>query len=311
MGIDRKTLFKSLGVIKDGPQLSILTEEAFTSRGIDEWQNDNHLTTSFYCSSYPGAERNCRCTPMYRLLNIPQSKPMDAKGVGVVNVGKAVEEIIVESWHKAGMLLSSYPDQIYITDEETWLTGYIDAVLNLLPEYSYVLPVEIKSKKNNVIEYMKVGGQTYDQKHYYQLQSYIQWCRNNHEKRGWDKLGLLPAKGGIIYYVSREDPLNSHQFYVDYDWETCQLAEYNLKQWKESFLNDELPIRPKEWRWTEGECKWNPYKPICKQDYKDGIVNLSQSNAVKFALEQDPSYNLEEIKRRVKERWMFKQLKLF
>jgi hypothetical protein len=121
----------------------------------------------------------------------------------------------------------------------------------------------------------------------------------------------LPAKGGIIYYVSREDPRNTHEFYVKNNPELWLNASTQLKKWREAFLNDELPERPKDWRWTFEPCKWNPYKKLCKADYKEGIVKLSESNAVKFALEQDPSYNIESIKRRVRERWEQKQLNLF
>lgn len=312
MGITRKQLFKSLGVIKEGPQLDKWTEEAYLQEAERNWREDSHFTSSFYCSRFPGAEKNCRCTPLYQLMNIPEKEPMTPKGVGVTEVGSCVEEQIVERWYKAGILLNPYyPKQLYIEDENTWLTGYIDAVLNLIPEYYYVLPVEIKSKKNNVIEYMKVGGQSYDDKHYYQLQAYILWCMRNHKKMGWDKLGLMPAQGGIIYYVSREDPRNTHEFYVEFDPALTLEAEHRLKLWRKQFLNDELPERPKDWRWTEEPCKWNSYKKLCKADYKEGIVKLSESNAVKFALEQDPSYNIENVKRRVQERWQQKQLSLF
>jgi len=89
-----------------------------------------------------------------------------------------------------------------------------------------------------------------------------------------------------------------------------ELAEKIMKECI-NFINDELPPRPKEWRWTEEPCKWNPYKKLCKQDHKDGVVKLSESNAVKFALEHDPSYNIDKIRKRVTDRWQQKQLKLF
>jgi len=312
MAITRKELFKALGAIQDGPVLiDSYTEKAYTDEEIRRWKEEPYQTTSFHCSSYPGSEINCRCYGLYKLLNIPEDKPISAKGIGVMEAGKAVEEQIVERWYKSGILLGGYPEQIYVEDEDTWLTGKIDALLNLLPEYKYVLPVEIKTKKNNVIEYMRVGGQDYDEKHYNQLQSYIAWCRKNHETMGWDKLGLLPAQGGIIYYVSREDPRNTHEFYVNLDEDLIKKAEEQLKLWQEAFLNDELPPRPKEWRWTLEPCKWNPYKRYCKQDYKDGITKLSESAAVKFALEHDSSYNIEKVKERIKERWQQKQLTLF
>src|SRR5574342_643499 len=279
MGITRNELFKSLGVIKEGPQLDLWTEKAYAQEEERKWREEPYFTTSFHCTSFPGAEKNCRCYQLYKLMNIPEDKPVSPKGIGIMTVGKCVEEQIVERWDKAGILLGSSKKQLKIEDENTWLSGYIDAVLDLRPEWNSALPIEIKSKSNKVIEYMKVGGQSYDLKHYYQLQSYLWYCATRHDDFGWDKLGLLPAKGGIIYYVSREDPRNTHEFYVQNDPALWLTALHRLKVWREMFLNDELPERPKEWRWTEEPCKWNPYKKLCKADAKEGIVKLSESNA--------------------------------
>jgi len=312
MGISRRELFKSLGQVKEGPQLDLWTEQAYEQEEERKWRENSYFTSSFHCSSYPGAEQNCRCTPLYKLLNIPEQEPISPKGIGIMEAGKCVEEQIVERWAKMGILLGPQPpNQLYIEDENTWLTGKLDAVLNLIPEYYYVLPVEIKSKANKVIEYMKVGGQSYDEKHYYQLQSYILWCMRNHNHMKWNKLGLMPAQGGMIYYVSREDPRNTHEFYVELDEALVREAEETLKYWKQCFLDDVLPERPKEMRWSTGSCQWNPYKKLCKADYKEGIVKLSESNAVKFALGHNPNYNIEDIKRKVQERWIHKQLELF
>jgi len=313
MGITRKDLFKSLGAIKDGPiELDKWTHRAYKQEEERKWRENDRLTSSFFASSYPGAGKNCRCRALYKLMNIPELEPISPKGIGVMAAGKCVEEQIVERWAKMGILLGpEYPEQLKIEDENTWLSGYIDAVLDLRPDYYYTLPVEIKSKKNNVIEYMKVGGQSYDDQHYYQLQAYIVWCKRNHKKMGWDKLGLMPAKGGIIYYVSREDPRNTHEFYIEFDEGLNRDAEQTMAYWKKCFLNDILPGRPKGWKWLDQPCKWNPYKKLCKADDKEGIVKLSESNAVKFALEHNPSYNIEDIKRRVKERWEQIQLTLF
>jgi hypothetical protein len=172
--------------------------------------------------------------------------------------------------------------------------------------------VEIKSKKDSVIEYMKVGGESYDPKHYNQLQAYIDWCIKNHERMGWDKLGLQPATGGVIYYVSRENPRNTHEFYVEVDELAIASANAKLETWRGDYQLDNLPSRPKEWKWTEEPCKWCPFKKnVCKPDYQAGIVKLSESHGIEFAKGQHPSYNVDDIKRRVEERWNQKQLELF
>lgn len=313
MGISRETLFKSLGVIKDGPELDRWTHKAYTDEEVRRWKESDYLATSFHASSYPGSEKSCGRKALYKIMNFPEPEPISAKGIAVMEVGKAVEEQIVERWAKAGLLLGpQYPEQLRIEDDNLWLSGYMDAPLNLLPEWPYVLPVEIKTKKNSVIEYMKVGGQSYEENHYNQLQAYIDWCIKNHEAMGWDKLGLLPARGGVIYYVSREDPRNTHEFYVEVDELLIASANTKLMTWRQDFSMDNLPARPKEWKWTEEPCKWCPFKKnICKPDHVAGIVNLSESHGVAFAEAHRPGYNVDDIKRRVEDKWTQTQLQLF
>jgi hypothetical protein len=313
MPITRQELFRSLGVVKDGPTLDKWTHDAYKQEEERRWKNNSRLTTSFHASSYPGAEKSCGRKALYKLMNFPDPEPISPRGIGVMGVGKAVEEQIVDKWAKMGILLGPQPpDQLRIEFKDLWLSGYGDAVLNLMPEYNYVLPVEIKTKKNKVIEYMKVGGQSYDEAHYYQLQAYILWCVRNHKEMGWDKLGLKPANGGTIYYVSREDPRNTHEFFVDLDRDVAFNAAVRLQAWRQNFLWDELPKRPKEWKWTEEPCKWCPFKKnVCKPDYVAGIVKLSESIGVEFAKAHTSSYNVEDIQKKVRERWEIQQLKLF
>ena len=313
MGITRDELFRALGVIKDGPELDKWTHRAYKQEEDRRWREEPYFSSSFHASSYPGLEKSCGRQALYKLMNFPEPEPISPKGIGVMEAGKCVEEQIVERWSKMGIVLGpQWPEQMKIEIEGLWLSGYIDAPLNLLPEWAYVLPVEIKSKKNNVIEYMKVGGQSYDEKHYMQLQAYLYYCSHEHYNMGWDKLGLQPAIGGVIYYVSREDPRNTHEFYVEANWDVMVEANAKLGLWKEHYLEDRLPLRPKEWKWTEEPCKWCPFKKnICKPDHVAGIVNLSESHGVEVARQHIPSYNADNIKRRVQERWIQKQLELF
>lgn len=306
-------MFRSLGVIKDGPELDKWTKLAFDAEEERRWEEEQYFISSFHASSYPGQEKSCARKSLYKLMNFPEPEPISAKGIGIMGVGKCVEELIVERWSKMGIVLGpTYPQQLRIEEENLWLTGYLDAPLDLRPEWPAVLPVEIKSKKNTVIEYMKVGGQSYDEAHYMQLQAYLFYCIKNHYELGWGELGLEPATGGIIYYVSREDPRNTHEFYVEADGFLMAEANGKLAAWKEHFENDRLPARPKEWKWTEEPCKWCPFKKnVCKPDDKDGIVNLTESHGVEFAQEHTPSYNAEEIQRRVKEKWTQRQQGLF
>lgn len=310
MGLTRNELFRALHIVEDGPNLNKFTEIAYKKSELNLLDKP-YFVSSFFASDFPGPEEYGRCL-IYKLLNLPQDQvSITPKGRAIMNIGSAVEKQIVERWHELGILITpSYPEQLKIEIESIWLSGYVDAILDLRPDWDAVVPVEIKSKSDEAIEQMKVGAKSYDQKHYNQLQAYIAYCRNNHDKY-WLDSGLSPARGGIIYYASRENPRNTCQFYVDYDMAMVEEAYGKLAEWRFNFLDDKLPARPKDQRWTLPPCQWCNTKKLCKADYQEGIVKISESNAVKLAKQLDPSYNLDQIRERVQNRWIYKQLELF
>lgn len=310
VGLTRNELFRALHAVEDGPNLNKFTEVAYKKSELARL-SEPYFVSSFFASDFPGPEEYGRCL-IYKLLNLPQDQvSITPKGRAIMEIGSAVEHQIVERWNDLGILIvPNYPNQMKIENEDLWLSGYIDAVLDLRPDWDSVMPVEIKSKSNDVIEQMKVGAKSYDQKHYNQLQAYMFYC-NMHHERYWDMTGLKPAKGGIIYYSSRENPRNTCQFYVDFDADLINSALEKLYTWKNYFINDILPVRPKGQRWTLPPCQWCNTKKICKADYQEEIVKISESNAVRLAKELDPSYNLDQIKERVYNRWTHKQLELF
>lgn len=311
MGITREELFRALHIVEDGPNLDKFIEIAYKKFEQDKL-NDRWLTSAFYASNYPG-EKGCGRQALYKLMNIPEEEPsINSNGRAIMDAGKGIESSLVEKWQNLGILLNPYPDQLKIEFDGLWLAGYIDAILNLYPDWDAVMPIEVKTKSEKVIEQMKVGAKDYDELHYNQLQAYIFYCINEHDKNGWGELDLKPARGGIILYISRDNPRNMVHFYVEADTELMLSANAKLGLWKQHFLNDDLPLRPKEWKWTQEPCKWCPFKKnICKPDHLEGIVKLSESHGVAFAKNIDPSYNLDNIRERISERWIYKQLELF
>jgi hypothetical protein len=181
----------------------------------------------------------------------------------------------------------------------------MDAVLDLREwDIPFVTPVDVKSKKHEIVQEMQLGRRQYENKHYLQLQAYIYLANLFHGDMGWGEMGLEPARGGYIYYASRQDPRTAHAFFVEADWELIQRGTTLLQEWRRDFISDNLPERPKEWRWTEEPCKWCPMKKYaCKPDNKDKVTNLRDSNAVKFAEELRTNYNYDEIKEEVINRW--------
>lgn len=317
----REDLFRILGVVTRGPKIDRKTEAAYEAYEKEIWKKDLDSSphghpwhTSFHASSFPGHEKVCGRQALYTLLDIPPAGPITPRLRAISEIGKAVEYQIVYRWIKAGLTLGMEEPlkegdkitQVGFADPSTWLTGASDAILDLRPQWPAVTPTDVKSKAHDVIESMKLGRQSYDIKHYMQLQGYIYLANVFHHEMGWEEMGLEPAKGGILYYVSRQDPRFTHEYYIEANWTYIDAAVTRLKEWKQMFLDDVLPPRPKEWRWTEEPCKWCPLKrDSCKPDFKAGVKKLSESKSVTFAKRIRPSYNLDEKKQEVSERWNY------
>jgi hypothetical protein len=147
---------------------------------------------------------------------------------------------------------------------------------------------------------MKEGQQSYDPAHRIQAMTYTGLAAENQEFLWPD---LAPIKDGELLYVSRNRPSVTHTYRFDYDKEFMQRGREKLIEWRDSFLNEILPERPKSWRWTEQPCKWCPLKRRCKADYKAGITKLADSNAIISAKEIRPEYDYEKTRKAVLDRW--------
>lgn len=267
--------------------------------------------TSFHGSKFPGDEKACGRAAIYTLMDIPDAEPAPPMLRATAEMGKAAENQILFRWRRSGLLIAGEgPDkdgdpgvQQQFADEDTWLTGSIDAVLGL-KDFKYVLPVDVKSKSKEVIDKMKTGSQGYYPEHFAQIQGYLYLCNKFYDTMNWAELGFHRPLGGIIYYVSRENPRHTHEFYVDIDWEFIQRGINNLTLWKEHFVNGTIPERDKTWKWTEDPCKWCKFKKhACKPDTKALTVRISDSEAIGFAQNLNPSYDVKERQKEVAKRW--------
>ncbi len=317
MGKTRAELFTALGIISDGPDLDAITEQAYLLQEEKAHQKDMARPPggrAFYASMFPGGEDEKRCAryALYSMVGVPSPEPIKPAGRAVIEIGKAVEKQIVWRWGKMGLLLGGikvpekehgYMEQLGFSDPDTWLSGYADAVLDIRPRWSSVLPVDIKSKSHEKVRSMRDGELSFDPDHYKQVQAYLYLCRKYHSYLKWDEMGLEPAAGGIIYYVSRDNPRFTKQFYVPYDKPFINAGIKRLHEWKQNFLNDELPERPKEWRWTQPPCQWCNLKKMCKLDIKQDVDRLSESNTVKLAKKMVPQYDIEKVREEVMRRW--------
>lgn len=245
------------------------------------------------------------------MMKIPDPKPTERQLRQIAEVGKAVEESVVRRWHEAGMLLTNPPwekVQTKFTRPDLWLTGSVDAVIRP-PGWNRGHVVEVKSKDHEVIAAMKANERVYDPEHRRQCLTYI-WLANEASLFLWPELD--PVDTGSIFYMSRQRPAYTHEFFFRLNEEAAELGAAKLKEWQEAFLNDQLPERDGSWRWTETPCKYCKFKNVtlpdgtklgCKQDDKDNVTTLSESSLMKLASHVNPRYSAEEVREAVLRRW--------
>jgi hypothetical protein len=305
VSLTRGELFKALNVIKDGPiDLEKITKKAMVEYEDRHWREnlDDHPITSFWASQFPGEEDLCCNTRglLYNLMNIPGVDPIPPRLRGQSEMGNAAERFVLNSWDKAGILLG---EQIKYEDEETWLTGASDALLDLRPKWNKVLPVDIKSKDHEVIKSMQIGARSYEQKDYLQLHAYFYLLDKLMALEGieWE---LEPPTSGILYYVSRQDPTFTKEFYIEKNQEVIDKSVETLRKLKHYYLSGVLPQRDKSIKWSEPPGKWCKFKKeCCKKDDKEKIIELSKSNGIEFAKFVRPSYDYETTRQKVLNRW--------
>lgn len=311
MPLSRLQLFRSLNVVHKGPRLEKRTEKAYATLEEEIWKREvEKPATSFWATNFPIGEKACHRQALYNLMNIAHPEPLSPRLRAITEMGKAAEYQIVYRWGKAGYTIGgSFPThygeeigQLALEDSTTWLSGNLDAVLDLRPDYDSVLPVDIKSKDDRTIKQMRVAALEYDPKHYAQIQAYIYLCNLAHKEMGWADMGLKPAKGGILFYVSRENPRNTFEYYFDADWPGINRAVSKLRDWKEAFIFDTLPPR-NDWKWSKFPCQFCVFKKrACKPDNKEEVGHLSVSHGIEWT-QSVREYSYDDTREKVLNRW--------
>jgi CRISPR/Cas system-associated exonuclease Cas4 (RecB family) len=305
--VNRRELFERAGIIEpSGPRLHKRTIKAHME--FEQAQlNEGFFHSSFWGGSFPAVEKPCGRLAMYKLMNLPETDPATPKLAATSHQGLAAEAFVTKRWAAAGMSLvhPKLPSdkQLRLKDSSIWLSSAIDDVLDLRPDWDCVTPVDVKSKADRIIDEMRHGTTSWQPEHRAQVVCYTYLCRLHHVAEGWDALGLRPAEGGFLYYVSRDNPAHGIELWVEYNEDEVVEAVATLAVWQENFLNEKLPPRDKNWRWMETPCKWCDFKKVCKDDMRNGVEELKQSRAIELALAADPQYNFDEVKKKVTKRW--------
>lgn len=318
MGLSRRQLWVALGFMKPEPNgvgMDELTDKAYDELsweihrgGFDDAPHGQPWHTSFHASGFPPEKRPCARKAMYELMGIPTEKPAEPWLVAVADAGKDIENQIVKRWHNAGWLLTAPPGspvQTGFADPDSWLTCSVDAALDLRSacSYEHVLPVDVKGKDHAVVTEIRAGKRGADAGHVQQVTVQTAFCRSEHERMGWGKMGLEPAKGASLLYVSRQRPGYRAEVHVPWDEARYEKGLAVLGEWRDSFLAGALPERPKAWRWTEEPCKWCDHRDVCKFDIRKDVVKLEDSTAISKAQAVRPTYDYERARYAVLERW--------
>lgn len=317
---------------------------------------------SFHGSQFPGDnDHACPRKALYRMIDVP--RPIAPRWLQqVADAGKDIEDRIVQVWHDAGYLLSNPPydyagnknKQTQFEDPEHWLTSTVDAI-TLFPSSNAGRVVELKSKYASDVEEMLRLYRGPDPVHVFQCKCQIgfayemgpqrvQRCYNSGRlaiaigKRN-NKLvkvcpehmharclrteTLNPVRSGTLYYISRDHPADTWEFYFDYDPDFMAAGRAQLKLWRAAFEKGILPqtnfsdkrfSHPFGWTWTRSQkdpkspCEYCDYGDICRDDHRLAIkkgepIKLSESTAIEIAQEVRQDYDLDLIREAVFERW--------
>ncbi len=311
-------------------------------RGGDHSPHGQPWHTSLHASQFPGdSDDICGRKTVYELLDPPSPEPRKPFLQAMFDLGLNLEHDWVRRFASYGALVSAdvTGDDDYQTgfvDEEHWLTGSCDAIV--LPrgwKKSHVC--EIKTTSHEKILAMKSQTPTYPFSHgkyLRQLKTYIclahdlpytpavnlcddsgaiisprtdRICPDHHKRCAHHVEILLPPDDGTLIYSSREEPLNTVSFHVQYDPAFFAAGLEQLAQWRDYFLRGEIPPHPAQGRskkWTSKWCDRCEIKgKICKIDYNNNAKTFSESVLEEYAQTIRPEYNLEQKQRAVLFRW--------
>lgn len=288
-----------------------LTEKAYNKMEKEAFHADGSASphgiayhSSFGGPQFPGNDpMACERKALYGLANFAPPGPAARQLRTQADSGKAIEDELILRWEYLGILLSAGSEsefQTEIIDPELWFSGHPDAII-LPPKWNRPHLIEVKSKAHDKIMEMQAGKRGPDPAHIKQTKTYIGFL-NAVSQELWPD--LEPLKDGTIYYLSRDLPSQTHEFFIEHDEEFMEAGKLRLAEWKQAFLNDELPPRPKSWKWSQSPCQYCPFKKhACKPDDKDGITKLSESHGIEYTKTIRKKYNYEQTREFVIKRW--------
>ena len=273
MGLSRGEFLSRVGMLKEIDPLTTLAyrfaEQLEAEKPQQGAGGGSPWHVSFHGSQFPGDNpRACARRAVYTMMDLPRGS-FKRRNRQLMDAGKDLETQLVTRWYQAGMLLSAPPDsprQTEFEDPEHWLTSTVDAIV-ARPRSTRPVVAEVKNIGADAMdEMMRLLRGPYEE-HVRQVKCEIglahemgEWhvmrCINsgrlsialNHRnggpvnvcpEHGGSKClveqTLEPVRYGFLYYVSRDDPDNTREFYYEHDPEFMRQGRMQLRVWRKFF----------------------------------------------------------------------------
>jgi len=149
----------------------------------------------------------------------------------------------------------------------------------------------------------------------------VQICPEHGGDKCLEEVELAPVQHGFLYFVSRDDPTLTREFYYEYDPEFMRKGREQLKLWRRFWEEGYLPQvdfkgkNPMGFNWTtdDSPCKYCSYGSntgtgVCREDHQEAVkrgelLPLADSRAVEDAQEARKEYDLDLVRAAVAARW--------
>lgn len=323
-------------------------EDEIWRSGSEDSPHGHPWNTSFHASSFPGDDPMvCGRLQVYTMLAPPPAEPISPNLRAWFDLGKNLELDWVRRWAYYGVLLTADQTadddvQTGFEDREHWLTGSSDAIL-LPPFWTRGHCVEVKTTKHEKVQAM-LQGEPPPKSHEKYLRQLGAYIGLSHEANfapivmicDHSGLQLIPELGscrekgkghkgtctprivqltapidGTLIYSSREEPMVTASFFLNYDPEFMAAGRARLALWRDQFLRDEIPAHPREQekaKWSVDPCQYCDLKKfVCKPDYTAKKTKLSESALKAFGNKIRPGYDMEAHRAAVLARWQIEE----
>ncbi|MDP2638892.1 MAG: Dna2/Cas4 domain-containing protein [Candidatus Azambacteria bacterium] len=214
---------------------------------LDKIINESFIREPYIKKSWWATDLySCLRGAFYRRKGLPPTSIIPPDRMGIMEVGKIVEEWIVNKVKESGNLIA---EQLRIEAPEYEASGKVDLILD---EGGRPILYEIKSTNSFSFRY-KLKNKVPQLQHKFQILFYL-WRLRNYGHQDLPDLNLSSLEGRLIY-VSRDD-LNRLIIPVDYSENAVKPLIEQLEILNISWKNDELPPIPQPVIFNEERGKW-------------------------------------------------------